>query len=200
MKTIYHANRVLLIDKAAEIKVGDLIYSNSSLGFGIIASQANFTNNTVWDKIIAASPKMGSLPEFETLPPSAEDDVEKSIRKVIGEEYYKAINKDGSQFNLLKAVYKQAKSESNNSELIDFVKSVRDDWENVSEGYQVRAEKLLQSIAKPKEYEFVVEMEYKDGFGYWYKYTPMIASTIKEPIALRPNIINNKIQGVWAQI
>lgn len=46
--------------------------------------------------------------------------------------------------------------------LIDFVKSVRDEWENVSEGYQIRAENLIQNITKQDSSEWNVEVEMEE--------------------------------------
>ena len=46
---------------------------------------------------------------------------------------------------------------------------------------------------------FEAETEYKDGFGYWYDYTPMIAESLKNPFDLRLKVINGIIQGkyIW---
>lgn len=62
---------------------------------------------------------------------------------------------------------------------------IRDDvdWEDYS-----------KSLTQPKVFDIEIEMEYKDGFNYWYDYTPMIADANKIPFALRPKITNNKIK------
>jgi hypothetical protein len=55
-------------------------------------------------------------------------------------------------------------------------------------------EDYIQSLSQPKSWEIEIEIEYKDGFGYWYDYTPMIQECNKEPFALRPKLTNGKIK------
>lgn len=57
------------------------------------------------------------------------------------------------------------------------------DWEDYS-----------KSLTQPKVFDIEIEMEYKDGFNYWYDYTPLIAKSIKIPFALRPKVTNDKIK------
>jgi hypothetical protein len=51
-------------------------------------------------------------------------------------------------------------------ELIDFVKNIRDDNQNVSEDYQIRAEKLLQSFQDKEVYLEVEQLNNKPGSSY----------------------------------
>jgi hypothetical protein len=52
---------------------------------------------------------------------------------------------------------------------------------------------FIQSLSK-KSWKIEIEMEYKDGFGYWYDYTDLIRESLKEPFGLRPKVTNGKIK------
>lgn len=185
MKTIQTEKYLILVDETIQPVNG--YYYDTFIDKIRNTNSAEYGKSEITLQIIAASPKLGDLPEFQTLPPNTEDDVETSIRKVIGEEYYKAINKDGSQFNLLKAVYKQAKSETMFSEKI-YNTAIQVVGDNKIQTLR----QFLQSLTKPKEYEFIVEEER----------LPFIVNKSKRKNPLNgfeyaPKIINNKIQGTW---
>ena len=227
MKTIQTPTHLLLVDETAEIKEGDFfvcwetvdgIPSNYEV---LEATQSNMhpfiQDSENYKKVIAASPKLGDLPEFETLPPNicwdckgniseegicfcnrdTEDDVEKLADDYVRNETDKTIQliskysyKDG---------YKQAKSETMFSEE-DLMLAFYEGRGKSAGSSHMRTfkyhsfEDYIQSLTKPKEYEFVVEMEElakatgkavdHDGFD-------------KEHIKYQPKIINNKIQGKW---
>ena len=95
MKTIKTDTHLLLVDETAEIKEGDyFLFDKKEVRFKsngeeyhgkdlchISGNRRYAVNNSI--KIIAASPKLGDLPEFETLPPNTEDDVDVDKIKVI---------------------------------------------------------------------------------------------------------------------
>jgi len=64
----------------------------------------------------------------------------------------------------------------------------------VAQNPEERFKQIIESLSQPKSLEIEIEMEYKDGFGYWYDYTPMIQECNKEPFALRPKLTNGKIK------
>ena len=119
------------------------------------------------------------IPEFETLPSNTEDDVEKLAYNWLY-SIADTINK-GNKYSLKAleegfiAGYKQAKSETMFS-----LEHMRKIWEVG----------IIQSLTKPKEYEFVPEMEELGEVFNGQKSTKMYSDK-------KPKIVNNKIQGKW---
>ena len=194
MKTIKTDTHLLLVDETADLFEGD---KASSLD-GLMITISKGWNNSLklnMHKIIAASPKLGDLPEFETLSPNTEDDVEKvliDLCKNKGDEN-NTIDLNAYGIGVIDG-YNQAKSETGFS-LDNMKKSMfevyknglrepKDGKENFNEIYN----RVIRTLTKPKEYEFVPEMEqYTQNYhkDIWYN---------------RPKIVNNKIQGEWKEI
>lgn len=182
MKTIKTETHLLLVDETAEIKEGDWFYNTISIQQSQRDSGIRHPKSV---KIIAASPKLGNLPEFETLPLNTEDDVERLAlnfdkvkcrnfkREFTSKETYEGVE-DG-----FIAGYKQAKSETMFSleDMRNFANWINDNF-NIEAGREhwtdygldennnsvPQKEYLtkdlvnlyIQSLTKPKEYEFVI--------------------------------------------
>ena len=236
METIKTDTHLLLVDEIAEIKEGDLCYDiEASPGYNNIkritrclrtAKDSYWNKNKNINKVIAALPKLGDLPEFETLPPNTytypekccitkegktlmnkgcmernhceqpntENDVVEKLAAELGFYDSTEDNKGNRTTKAFITGYKQAKSETMFSETFELLKEVSkkihgaDTWD-----LQKRIYEHIQSLTKPKEYEFVPEMidngfeGWDDGLGaFWHK-------------ILQPKIVNNKIQGAWKQ-
>ena len=199
MKTIKTDTHLLLVDETADLFEGD---KASSLD-GLMITISKGWNNSLklnMHKIIAASPKLGDLPEFETLSPNTEDDVEKvliDLCKNKGDEN-NTIDLNAYGIGVIDG-YNQAKSETGFS-LDNMKKSMfevyknglrepKDGKENFNEIYN----RVIRTLTKPKEYEFVPEevFDYKDktsNSGYGYGFGKQI------------KVVNNRIQGFWKEI
>lgn len=234
MKTIKTDTHLLLVDETAKIKGGDKILNPTNEIQTVISLEKGIgTDNICWikvkettklqqilnsDKIIAASPKLGDLPEFETLPPNTEDDIEKLAKKLNIQNnaeawIYNQLSESPSEDNEFCAEvakdywiagYKQAKSETMFS--LKQVKQaincafVFSGGKDENETYQDCEDFCLEqvSLTKPKEYEFLVEYIIKekyDVFGILPENQEIQISYSKQP-----KIIKNKIQGVWKEI
>lgn len=222
MKTIQTEKYLLLIDETAEIKEGKVLYDNT---IKEIYGESITPNVTIWlrrgtdkesdiilsrdsnievyktdcYKIIAASPKLGDLPEFETLPPNKEDDVKKlaliAYPKDIVETSKGCFDDlNEANRNIWIAGYKLAKSETMFS--LEEVRNLKAYW--FGRGILAQKENKISelkpdlSITKLKEYEFIPEIESKK-----VNYVTPIWSPEGSYIAKQPKIINNKIQGTW---
>ncbi len=216
MKTIQTSTHLLLIDETAETYVkNDWILDN--LDDNII-HEVEVKSGILMKgefKIIAASPKLGDLPEFETLPPNVEfyclacgisqetpfgkcaphhihcecklrtlpsnteDDVER-----LAENNAKKVGHYAGYQDYISG-YKQAKSETMFS-----LEQLKIAMRNASMFTYTKKgiEKYIESLTKPKQYEFVPEMIQYVGIGGRF------------PQFDKPNIISNKIQGIWKQI
>jgi hypothetical protein len=201
MKTIQTEKYLLLCDETAEIKEGNWfvaldetndIYKANTLWVNICKDQPQKCN-----KILASSPKLGDLPEFETLPPNIEDDVEKLAlnfaKTPISNHKEQDLNTEiwisGARQNGFIAGYKQAKFETMFS---------LDDIENTyQQGFDdcIAGKHLLQTykdiITKPKQYEFIPKMEFIEDDDDYFNDEETGRSN------QQPKIINNKIQGTW---
>lgn len=197
MKTIQTSTHLLLVDETAELN-GDLTYylhlpTNTihRLHSRMAGSKNLYTgmNGGICHgsfecaKIIAVSPKLGDLPEFETLPPNTEDDIEK-----LAKDWYEKAKLNSSHMadpSSFKQGYKQAKSETMFS-LEDMREAFRASFGTGKYGF----EQFIQSLTKPKQYEFVPEMEELGEVFNGQKSTKMYSDK-------KPKIVNNKIQGKW---
>lgn len=212
MRTVKTDTHLLLVDETAEIKEGELRVAYSLHGDVPFISEASdiAEKRKRKDKIIAASPKLGDLPEFETLPPKAEDNesiMEGVIKSMSDFPYQKNpfLDEKILQFGL--RCYKQAKSKTMFS-LEDMIKAYRegaidmleaDDYTTVDELFEQKQTKeyrglqnwneFIQSLTEPKEYEFVPEMEE-------IKCSKCGCINTKQ----QPKIVNNKVQGTWKQV
>ena len=224
MKTIKTDTHLLLVDETAEIKENTNTIKEGLNGDwywnSIYNSISRIGDITDFDfKIIAASPKLGDLPEFEKLPPNVEDDVEKLHSKAVvevshfwtlkysSEERRQLLQAMALDFgvNMYKEGYKQAKSETGFS--LEDIRKEKTRLYHILENYpqlnggELKDEIINKILTKPKEYKFVVEMEEKDipednelkvasDGGYYSKPTQYRRVT-------QPKIVNNKIQGTW---
>ena len=202
MKTIKTFTHLLLVDETAEIQEGDWFINTSSQtvhksdGTEIFDyrkdKQVNF-------KIIAASPKLEDLPEFETLPPNTEDDVEELAYNELDSEATVGVTTKGESQMFIQGYFKgynQAKSERMFS-LDDMKKAMFEVYKNGirnpkdgKESFSEISDRVIQSLTKPKEYEFVPEME---------KETLYTTDGLDYKGDLQPKIVNNKIYGKWKQ-
>ena len=205
MKTIYLDNRILLIDEDKNnIKSGNLILVNSNTYCNAICEYREspcpppyVCNKDISYKIVAAYPKIEDVNvyEFKILPPNTESDIVKLALDFVNtpipnhtkQDYDTEIWISGARQNGFIAGYKQAKSETMFS-----VDDMRKCWNyagdffneyTIDDTLEMNFGEFIQSITKPKEYEFVVEMIDVDY------------STVKQP-----KIINNKIYGFWKEI
>lgn len=191
MKTIQTDTHLLLVDEINTVTKESWVEEKGNI-YQLDLGHSGFH---IWNKIIAASPKLGDLPEFETLPPNTEDDVEKLAMKYCP---MKMGNKVGDVFckgfsTGFVTGYKLAKTETMFS-LEDMKKAYNKGALYGDSDNTYYFDNLIQSLTKPKEYEFIVEMEeivnmdfdVIKGEGH---YNPMYIKQPKE--------INNKIQGIW---
>lgn len=272
MKTIQTTTHLLLVDETAEIKQKTICLLDNNVGMSIGYEIKECLETDVYngeytfkendgslfttgrcEKIIAASPKLGDLPEFETLPPNywevtgtddkrpkpnycyaekqgdkeycvfpschcglppnTEDDVERLAEKATDAKGYG--KEDGGEYKeSWEEGYMQAKSETMFS-LEDLVTNFKPEfdkfinnggangssedwiqWQNVVEWFP----KFLQSLTKPKQYEFVPDMI---DNGYEVDMEGVGGMELGETCwmsKLEPKIVNNKIQGIWKQI
>ena len=178
METIKTDTHTLLVDETAEIKEGDYMLYKSRFLDGTVKTYEDY-QKADWNiqlvtlsdapyiqravegknaqaglkgvfKIIASSPKLGDLPEFETLPPNTEDDVEK-----LAYEQFKHLGNTlvtkGKKLGYVIG-YKQAKSETMFS--LEDIKKAWDNGNNYHRGSLIQAsqftfEKTIESLTKP---------------------------------------------------
>ena len=204
MKTIKTPTHLLLVDETADLGINKPFYGycwnwRDKVHYFNTGLNKDARGRNGIQKIIAASPKLDGIPEFETLPPSTEDDVEKTImNKWVGrlskmgfkpDEIDKITEKHS--FHYIDG-YKQAKSETMFSlEDIEniwnkFVKEEPPINNGASSDFLVY---LKQSLSKQKEYEFVPEME--------SVYAEPYSGDESDFTIEQPKIVNNKIQGTW---
>ena len=211
MKTIKTRTHLLLVDETADLFEGDKASSLEGLMMTIDKGWNNSLKLNM-HKIIAASPKLGDLPEFETLLPNTENDVE--IEKIC-EKYWKTAHKHSwlnclNHFAVLKAMVLGYKAKSETMFSLEQIKQVINcafvfsEGKDENETYQDCEDFCLEqvSLTKPKEYEFVVEME-------WFNpKTNKVSDALpnitglndNDGCFLQPKIVNNKIQGVWKEL
>lgn len=160
MKTIQTKTHLLLVDETIKGRSG---YNYNYGLFKIDKLEYSYEkHSTEWNccvKIIAASPKLGDLPEFETLPPNTGDDVEKLADDYFNKNYPVEITRASDKKAILEdyiAGYRQAKSETGFS-LEDMVIAMREygNWclsmnEKTKSFEQARFD-IIQSLTKPKE-------------------------------------------------
>ena len=123
MKTIQTETHLLLVDGTNYDELNDWVTNGKDIA-QINALTINDPNKYLCSKIIAASPKLGELPEFETLPLTfkkvklIEDDVKK-----LADNFFEKVAKGNKNENELRGFpetfkafyiqgYKQAKSET----------------------------------------------------------------------------------------
>ena len=202
MKTIRLNKQVLLVDETAEIKEGDYFHSPATKKI-LYASKDMLSWNCDttqqhkgWTKIIAASPKLEGIPEFETLPPNTEDDVEKlATQRAIDRKWNpNSLETRRVANEIIKsfiAGYNQAKSETMFSlEDMNYIYNLLT-YDDLDEDEKIEsAKEHIQSLTKPKEYEFVVEMEYRVKSGTVEEHKQGKAGYEY----YEPKIVNNKIQ------
>lgn len=196
MKTIQTEKYLILVDEAIQPVNG--YYYDTFINKIRNTNSAEYGKSEITLQIIAASPKLGNLPEFQTLPPNTEDDVEKLATKYaklkLGADYKTNIYPDSHAFTYgtfaeedYKAGYKQAKSETMFS-LEDMKKCFYNGGNMKDESEWVF---YIQSLTKPKEYEFIPEIEFIEDDDDYFNDEETGRSN------QQPKIINNKIQGTW---
>ena len=217
-KTIKTDNRYILVDlDKSNIKFGDKIFVNGNTYNNTICEYRDspcpppyVSNKEISFKILVAYPPINGIPEFETLPPNTEDDIEKLAKEFANNstscDYEEGINVGKYQGFI--AGYKQAKSETMFSleqvkQAIELSRNIKDnsvddcftaedisgcteictyDWK-----FHQSEEQIIQVLTTPKQYEFMPEtirVRFPKGEDGW------------EDI-YAPQIVNNKIQGVW---
>lgn len=188
MKTIYTKTHILLVDETVDLFEGDKGLSMDNTR--VITIQKDWNNSIkLANKIIAAYPPLKGCYEFETLPPNTEDDVEK-----LSMDKYPLNYNDGmfNPNNVQKRkdfvkIYTQAKSETMFS-LDDMNRAFEAGMKFIGED-KGSFNEFIQSLTKPKEYEFIPKMGLmklnEDGEEYGF------------PDMTQPKIVNNKIQGTW---
>lgn len=207
MKTIKTHTHYLLVDETAEIKEGDYLlkyqHNNHPVANEILQCFANnapkslgartlvqktekWLDNSNCFKIIAASPKLGDLPEFETLP------TEDNVIKNLAFDYYNS----NEHYRVVDAFhwsngYKQAKSETMFS-LDDMRRcwyaGIDNQKKYEADEPEMTLDEYIQSLTKSKEYDFIPEMEEAEEYDKVYGHGDKFPRT---------KIINGKIQGVW---
>lgn len=220
MKTIQTESHLLLIDDSPETKIKD---GTTPLWL----NDLEIVHHPDWlnfDKsdcsiIIAASPKLGDLPEFETLPPNTENSVEKLALKlyppimvkhnlpiVTQNQIAKTIEVDEhlSYRVAFTAGYKQAKSETMFS-LEDMKNLFTFTCYQAQNKTMSEFDRFIQDLTKPKQYEFIPEMICSYCFEQGEtKYNHKMGCKFKDGSKLIPKIVveGNKtyIQGIWRLI
>ena len=218
MKTIQTTTHLLLVDETAEINNNNWFIN---LANNTINQATNWIYVSTCRKIIAASPKLGDLPEFETLPPNMP--IKESINPIqelineLKDTLSKCLPefKTGIQHSILRAsAYlenQQAKSETRFSwnQVLHYIgkgfrlgKQVerQPDYYSLCDPLADLASEILQSLTKPKEYEFVVETICAYGDD-----CPSKGAYDKQHLCnVQPKIINKDgktfIQGVWKEV
>lgn len=205
MKTIKTDTHLLLVDETVVIKTSDwyldlsVFNNNTTINKGIyqmVYPKWGKEGQGDCAKIIASFPKLEGVAEFETLPPNTEGDemcmFDKAQEYAIGT---KSPNREAHRQGFVEG-YKQAKSKMFSLNevkglLFQVGNAMRYKGVNYASYFNYKnvkeeVDKVLQSLTKPKEYEFVPEME----------------NDIRQTASLypQPKILNNKIQGTWKGI